>query len=239
MRYAQGGGLSDERRQFREGIRPRAAERFAQVERGPLRLAGGGVGQGTGRARLAGPAVDAVEGQDRDRTALPQELHPARGAQAADPARFLLPDPGEESRRTRRGGDLRLGEGDLAAGGRTAAALDAWVVFEDESGFSMTPPTARTWARRGRTPVIRVRGRSRRRISIAALTCCKPGERSRLIYRPRRDDGRRGWLSNTAFTTPEHLIQTIRHGMRKTQYRPTSSTDASPEPAWPSRRRHQ
>ena len=31
---------------------------------------------------------------------------------------------------------------------------------------------------------------------------------------------RRGWLSNTAFTTPEHLIQTIRHGMRKIQYGP-------------------
>ena len=25
---------------------------------------------------------------------------------------------------------------------------------------------------------------------------------------------RRGWLSSTAFTTPEHLIQTIRHGMK-------------------------
>ncbi|TQJ92629.1 transposase [Streptomyces sp. SLBN-31] len=124
--------------------------------------------------------------------------------------------------------------------------------------------------------------------------CQKPGQRSRLIYRPRRDDGRRdgrksfawtdyrdllvtahqqlggpivliwdnlnvhlaygmrqfiarqdwlnvyqlpsyapdlnpvegvwsllrrGWLSNIAFTTPEHLIQTIRHGMRKIQYR--------------------
>lgn len=29
-----------------------------------------------------------------------------------------------------------------------------------------------------------------------------------------------GWLTNTAFTSPEHLIQTIRHGMRKIQYRP-------------------
>ncbi|MFF5017850.1 IS630 family transposase, partial [Streptomyces sp. NPDC001165] len=27
-------------------------------------------------------------------------------------------------------------------------------------------------------------------------------------------------LSNTAFTTPEHLIQTIRHGLRTIQYRP-------------------
>jgi transposase len=158
----------------------------------------------------------------------------------------------------------------------------------------MTPPHAKTWSRRGRTPVVRVRGRSRRRVSIAALTCYKPGERSRLIYRPRRDDGRRdgrksfawtdyrdlltaahrqlggpivliwdnlnvhkaaglrefaekhewltiyylppyapdlnpvegiwsllrrGWLSNVAFTTPEHLIQRIRRGLRHIQYR--------------------
>ncbi|MFF2184480.1 hypothetical protein [Streptomyces sp. NPDC058155] len=55
----------------------------------------------------------------------------------------------------------------------------------------MTPPQAKTWSQRGRTPVVRVRGRSRRRVSIAALTCYKPGHRLRLIYRPRRDDGRR------------------------------------------------
>ncbi len=29
-------------------------------------------------------------------------------------------------------------------------------------------------------------------MSIAAPTCREPGRRSRLIYRPRRDDGRRG-----------------------------------------------
>jgi len=60
----------------------------------------------------------------------------------------------------------------------------------------MTPPTSRTWSRRGHTPVIRVRGRSRRRLSVAALTCYKPGERSRLIYRPatdRRTDGRKSF----------------------------------------------
>ncbi|MCX5203172.1 transposase [Streptomyces sp. NBC_00237] len=49
----------------------------------------------------------------------------------------------------------------------------------------MSPPRARTWGRRGHTPVVRVWGRSRRRISVAALTCYKPGEPSRLIYRPR------------------------------------------------------
>ncbi len=34
---------------------------------------------------------------------------------------------------------------------------------------------SRTWARRGHTPVIRVRGCSQRRFSIAALACHKPG----------------------------------------------------------------
>nr|WP_236573970.1 transposase [Streptomyces sp. GS7] len=47
----------------------------------------------------------------------------------------------------------------------------------------MTPPTARTWSRCGTTPIVTVRGRSQRRISIAALACYKPGQRSRLIYR--------------------------------------------------------
>ena len=74
----------------------------------------------------------------------------------------------------------------------TAAALGAYIVFEDEAGFSMTPPRARTWGRRGHTPVVRVRGRSWRRWSIAAMCCYKPGETSRLIYRPRRHRKHRG-----------------------------------------------
>ncbi|MFE7157371.1 transposase [Streptomyces sp. NPDC057636] len=58
-------------------------------------------------------------------------------------------------------------------------------LLSDEAGFSMTPPRARTWGRRGHTPIIRVRGRSRRRTSVAALCCYKPGQHSRLIHRPR------------------------------------------------------
>ncbi|MFJ8558109.1 IS630 family transposase, partial [Streptomyces microflavus] len=60
-----------------------------------------------------------------------------------------------------------MGQRGVAPRGRLAAARRAWLVFEDEAGFSMTPSHARTWAQRGRTPVVRVRGRSRRRISIA------------------------------------------------------------------------
>ncbi|WP_428838432.1 transposase [Streptomyces osmaniensis] len=72
------------------------------------------------------------------------------------------------------------------------AALDAWPVFEDEAGFSMTPQTTRTWSRHGHTPVVHVRGRSRRRLSVAALACYKTGESSRPIYRPCPDAGQMG-----------------------------------------------
>lgn len=30
---------------------------------------------------------------------------------------------------------------------------------------------------------------------------------------------RRGWLSNVAFSTPEHLVRTVRRGLRHIQYR--------------------
>uniref|UniRef100_UPI00384ED3DF winged helix-turn-helix domain-containing protein n=1 Tax=Streptomyces canus TaxID=58343 RepID=UPI00384ED3DF len=120
---------------------------------------------------MAGSAVDALQGQNRDRAALPQELHPVgvrkllirHGYSCQVPAR----------RAVERDEDQVTGwvKETWPAGGSTAAALDAWIVFEDESGFSLTPPIAYTWARRGRTRVIRVPGRSRRRISIAALTC--------------------------------------------------------------------
>jgi transposase len=70
------------------------------------------------------------------------------------------------------------------AGGKTVAAQrHAWLVFEDEAGQTLRPPKARTWGRRGHTPVIPVSGKGSGRISIAGLACYRPGARSRLIYR--------------------------------------------------------
>jgi transposase len=70
------------------------------------------------------------------------------------------------------------------AGGKTVAAQrHAWLVFEDEAGQTLRPPKARTWGRRGHTPVIPVSGKGSGRVSIAGLACYRPGERSRLIYR--------------------------------------------------------
>ncbi|WP_457786198.1 helix-turn-helix domain-containing protein [[Kitasatospora] papulosa] len=53
----------------------------------------------------------------------------------------------------RRGSRRRLGEGGVATPGTAAAALGAWIVFEDEAGFSMTPPTphgGQRWIHPGR-----------------------------------------------------------------------------------------
>ncbi|WP_431921183.1 transposase [Micromonospora wenchangensis] len=70
------------------------------------------------------------------------------------------------------------------AGGKTVAAQrQAWLVFEDEAGQTLRPPKARTWGARGHTPVVPVSGKGSGRVSIAGLTCYRPGQRSRFIYR--------------------------------------------------------
>ncbi|MFF3719816.1 transposase [Streptomyces prasinus] len=51
---------------------------------------------------------------------------------------------------------------------------------------------AGTWGRVGRTPVVRVRGRSSGRPSMVGMCGFKPGSRSRLIYGLREYRGRRG-----------------------------------------------
>jgi putative transposase len=79
------------------------------------------------------------------------------------------------------------------AGGKTVAAEQgAWLCFEDEAGQTLHPPKARTWGRRGRTPVMAVSGKGSGRVSIAGLVCVRPGERTRLIYRTRLHRGRKG-----------------------------------------------
>ncbi len=93
-------------------------------------------------------------------------------------------------------------EGDLAGGKRTAAALGAWIVFEDETSQSLRPPRSRTWGRRGITPVIWVRGGGSASVSVAGLACYRAGHRTRLIYRIHRYRGRKG--ETRAFTWREY-----------------------------------
>jgi hypothetical protein len=71
----------------------------------------------------------------------------------------------------------------MASGKAVAAQRQAWLVFEDEAGQTLRAPKARTWGRRGHTPVVPVSGKGSGRVSIAGLTCS-----TRWIPRSRRAD---------------------------------------------------
>jgi putative transposase len=80
----------------------------------------------------------------------------------------------------------------VAGGKRVARRLGAWICFVDESGLSLKPARARTWAPRGHTPIVRVSGRRGRKLSIASLAAYRTGRRPRLLYRILLHTGRKG-----------------------------------------------
>lgn len=82
---------------------------------------------------------------------------------------------------------------DLGQGTRLAADSGAWIVFEDEAGQTRRPAKAKTWARRGHTPTVRVSGSGSGRVSIAGLVCYQPdGRRGHVYYRLRVHRNRKG-----------------------------------------------
>jgi len=80
----------------------------------------------------------------------------------------------------------------MARDKRVARRLGAWICFADEAGQTLRPARARTWAPRGQTPIVKVTAKGSGRISLAGLTCYRPGQRSRLIYRAMVHKGRKG-----------------------------------------------
>jgi len=74
--------------------------------------------------------------------------------------------------------------GQLAAGKKNSARVDAALVFLDESGFLMMPLVRRSWAPRGQTPLLRHRTNSYRKVSVIAALAVSPGrERVQLFFR--------------------------------------------------------
>jgi hypothetical protein len=100
---------------------------------------------------------------------------------------------------------------DLGEGTRLAAASGAWICFEDEAGQSLRPPKARTWARRGHTPVVRVSGKGSGRVSVAGLVCLRPGARGHLFYRIRVHRGRKGERRSMSEADYAGLITAAHH----------------------------
>ena len=136
--------------------------------------------------------MDAGPGHRADRPAVPCFIHAARRFVPAAPDGVQPAGPCPPGRRARRRRDRRVADGDLGKGTRLAAATGAWICFEDEAGQTLRPPKARTWARRGRTPVVSASGKGSGRVSVAGLACLKAGAPGRLFYRMRVHRGRKG-----------------------------------------------
>ena len=58
----------------------------------------------------------------------------------------------------------------------------AWIVFVDQSGLSLTPAVRRTWAPKGKTPVLRHRFNRKRMSMAGALAYRWDGRRARLYF---------------------------------------------------------
>jgi transposase len=75
----------------------------------------------------------------------------------------------------------------------------------------LRPPKARTWARRGHTPIAVVSGKGSGRVSVAGLVCLKPGARGHLFYRVRIHRGRKGERRSLSEADYARLITAAHH----------------------------
>jgi transposase len=66
-----------------------------------------------------------------------------------------------------------LDQAGLAARKKSARRRGAWLIFQDESGVSLTPVVRATWAPRGQTPVLRHKF-NWKRMSMSAALCYRP-----------------------------------------------------------------
>ena len=76
-----------------------------------------------------------------------------------------------------------MGRRHLGGFKKNAKKLRAWIVFLDESGISQKPPVRRTWAPRGRTPVL-AHAFNWKKLSICSAVAYRwDGSRSQLFFR--------------------------------------------------------
>jgi len=75
-----------------------------------------------------------------------------------------------------------VGGDPIGEGKKNARRRGAWIVFEDESGISLTPPVRRTWAPKGQTPVIRTPFNWKRMSMAAALIYAPDGTWATVMF---------------------------------------------------------
>ena len=70
----------------------------------------------------------------------------------------------------------------LAEDSKKRAKTHARIGFSDESAFSDRPTVRKTWAPKGKTPILKVPGGWITRSVISLITCSPKGERPRLYF---------------------------------------------------------
>ena len=75
----------------------------------------------------------------------------------------------------------------LARDQKKARRKKAWIVFQDESGVTQKPPVRRTWAPRGKTPVLTHCFNWKKLSLSAALGYRWDGKKARLFFQTRPD----------------------------------------------------
>jgi transposase len=77
-----------------------------------------------------------------------------------------------------------LGEERISSDQKKARKLNAILVFADESAIQLSPVVKRTWAPRGKTPILKTKTRSHKKISaIGAIATTASGRKPRLLFR--------------------------------------------------------
>src|SRR6266496_6593442 len=174
-RHAGAGGESADRASVVSPVAPRG---LAGIESGgpagpeaaarpaPTGPGGDGAAAGAAAARLRHRSLDAAARRDGHRSADRGSL--SSGPRLVPLARAAVVAATARTARTRagRGGDSAVGPAPLARSKKNARRQRAWLVFEDESGFSQQPVVRRTWAPRGQTPVLTHTGANWQRLSV-------------------------------------------------------------------------
>jgi hypothetical protein len=156
-----------------------------QTGAGPTASGGESITPGGAGSRFPDRSLDAAA--CRAGHGAPDRRSISRGPCMEDPGRDGLDPaaPSQTSPRTESGESEPLAGTTLAGSKKKARRQRAWVFFQDESGVSQRPSIRRTWAPKGKTPVL-IHAFNWSKISIcAALGYRWDGRRSRLFFQTR------------------------------------------------------
>jgi hypothetical protein len=97
----------------------------------------------------------------------------------------------------------------LATGKKNARRLKAWLVFEDETGFSQRPPVRATWAPRGQTPILVESFNWKKLSGIGAVRTDAAGRRLRWFLSFRAGSVRAGDLVRFVRALRRHVRKPV------------------------------